>query len=111
MRNLGMNMRAERSTLEGVKAKLAASKREKQADLTPDQAAAAFRADFDERLKQQEAEARRERQVQRQAEKERKNAFNGASASPGEGEVVAEEIDPMAAQMGFAGFGTTKQKR
>ncbi|KAJ1640436.1 hypothetical protein T492DRAFT_930192 [Pavlovales sp. CCMP2436] len=112
VRNLGMNLRAERSTLQGVKAKLAAVSEKKQEDLTPDEAAAAFRTEFDERVRLQEEDVRRERQAKREAERAHKHAERAAAPLDGpEDEPV--EADPMMAMMGFGfgGFGSTKQKR
>jgi hypothetical protein len=109
-----MNLRAERSTLQGVKAKLAATSEKKQEDLTPDEMAAAFRAEFDQRVRQQEGEDQRVRQAKRETERAHKQADRAAAAAPpdgSEGEPV--EADPMMAMMGFGfgGFGSTKQKR
>lgn len=113
VRNLGMNLRAERSTLQGVKAKLAAATERKREDLSPDEAAAVFRAEFDDRLRQQEEEAARERQQKRDAERERKREQklrDAEGAAPGG--LEEEPVDPMMAAMGFgfSGFGSTKQK-
>jgi U4/U6.U5 tri-snRNP component SNU23 len=109
VRNLGMNLRAERSTLEGVKAKLASTSEKKQDNLTPDEAAAAFRAEFDERVRQQEEDARQERQQKRDSERARKRADREA-AEPDQ--PAAEPVDPMMAAMGFGfgGFASTKQQ-
>lgn len=113
VRNLGMNLRAERSTLEGVKAKLAAATEKKREDLTPDEAAAVFRAEFDARVRQQEEDAKRERQEKRDAARERAREKAAERATPDGADAEAEPVDPMMAAMGFgfSGFGSTKQKR
>lgn len=113
VRNLGMNLRAERSTLEGVKAKLEATTAKRREDLTPDEAAAAFRAEFDERVRQQEEQARLDRQQRRDAERAQKRAQPAADGAHVRDEPEAEPVDPMMAAMGFgfAGFGSSKQPR
>lgn len=110
VRNLGMNLRAERSTLQGVKAKLASSGQKKEEDLSPDEAAARFRIDFDQRVRQQEEEEKHVRQQKREADKERKRLAAGVT----EHELPeAEPVDPMMEMMGFGfgSFGASKQKR
>lgn len=110
VRNLGMNLRAERSTLQGVKEKLASAGQKKEDDLTPDEAAARFRIEFDQRVRQQEEEEKLARQQKREADKERKRAAAGATAHE---LPEAEPVDPMMEMMGFGfgSFGSSKHKR
>lgn len=117
VRNLGMNMRAERSTVEGVKSKLASTRAQTAAPVSRDEAAARFRAEFDERVRQQDEVARLERQQKRAAERERKKPqgdSGGRTADPAaDGDDGAAAADPMMAAMGFdfGSFGSSKQKR
>jgi len=105
VRNLGMNMRAERSTLDAVKAKLTSTTQRPKAEMTKNEEAAAFRDEFDRRVKEQEERERLERQQRRAQEKKQ------AKEATGEAEEEAPPIDPDMAAMGFnfAGFGSSKQ--
>lgn len=101
VRNMGMNMRAERSTVEGVKAKLASMGQVNAAQTSLVDAAAAFREQFDARLREKEEEERRALKAQRAAEKE-------CAAEAEEDDAV----DPEMAAMGFdfGSFGGGKKK-
>jgi U4/U6.U5 tri-snRNP component SNU23 len=70
-RMLGMSMRAERSTVEEVRARLDSHKEQRDAsvELTPDQKAEAFLANFDRRIQQREEEEWREAKEKRRAAK------------------------------------------
>ena len=122
-RMLGMSMRAERSTLGEVKARLEAHKRDALTqDLSPEEKAQQFLESFDERVRQrEEAEheaAAEERRLKRSRRHELGDANgDGASASAGSAigcKVDADEAsadqDEMAALMGFGGFGSTKPR-
>ena len=127
-RMLGMSMRAERSTLGEVRARLEAHK-EKDAgggqELSKDEKAAAFLEQFEERMRANEEAARLEAAEKR---RERKEAVEGSSslcepaedATGGSGGRAEEEEEEeyaqeaqdvdFAAMMGFSGgFGSTKQ--
>lgn len=83
-RMLGMSMRAERSTVEEVRARLDAHKEQRDAalELTPDQKAEAFLVNFDQRIQQREEEEWREAKEKRLAAK-----------SKGKGEPVSDGHD------------------
>jgi len=107
-RMLGMSMRAERSTLGEVKARLEAHKSDTlAAELSPEEKAQQFLESFDERIRQREetereaaAEERRLKRARRQERGDEEEAATEAKVDP---------EDDMAAMMGFGGFGTTKK--
>jgi len=129
-RMLGMSMRAERSTLGEVRARLEAHKQDEFAgpELSKEEKAQQFLEHFDERLRQREEEAKIEAAEKRRAKKlggglggaddgddeagavaqtTTTSAGAGASAGP---ELVAEETDDaFAAMMGFGGFGGSRK--
>ena len=133
-RMLGMSMRAERSTLGEVKERLASHKRERDdasADLPPDRKAELFLEQFDERLREREAEeserAHAEAVEKRRLAKLRRTegaarggegggeggASSSVAAAPDDagGEQWQPEAseDAMAA-MGFGVFGSSKKE-
>ena len=112
-RMLGMSMRAERSTLGEVKARLEAHKQEKlDNELPPEQKAQQFLEAFDERLRAREEEERVAVAEQRRLKRARKEAAVVETAAGFDMSVAAEpnpEEDSMAAMMGFGGFGSSKK--
>jgi len=122
-RMLGMSMRAERSTVEEVRARLDAHKEQRDAEteLTPDQKAEAFLANFDQRIRQREEEEWQEAREKRRAGKARARgegecaAGEGAAAQGGAddtgGEEDAENMAMVAMGFDFAvgGFGGSKK--
>lgn len=137
-RMLGMSMRAERSTLGEVRARLEAHKAEQEAEqgLTADEKAAAYLEQFEERMRQREEEEREEAAVKRRLARLQKreggalDEGDGGEPSGGDGSGYAAtsaagsggdelkqeeaEADPEAeamAQMGFAlQFGGSKKQ-
>lgn len=131
-RMLGMSMRAERSTLGEVRARLEAHKErnEGSSGLSQEEKAKAFIEQFDDRLRQREEEMRMEaaekKRAQRQAAKERgldedeeegglAAAVTTSAGATGEeaeeDEYVAEEqSNDFAEMMGFGGFGGSKKQ-
>lgn len=123
-RMLGMSMRAERSTLGEVRARLEAHKeaQDSATELTADEKAQAYLEQFDERMRQREEEARAEaaeaHRLKRQMAREA-GAGGSSSADAGgpsdaageddESERLAAEAE-MAAAMGFSGFGGSKKQ-
>ena len=105
-RMLGMSMRAERSTVEEVRARLDAHKAEQEAavELSADEKASLFLQHFDERIKQRGEEERDEKREKRREKKEREREKKTVAEATGGG----EEEDAMAA-MGFAGFGGSRK--
>eukprot|EP00315_Gephyrocapsa_oceanica_P011694 CAMPEP_0185292584 /NCGR_PEP_ID=MMETSP1363-20130426/6192_1 /TAXON_ID=38817 /ORGANISM="Gephyrocapsa oceanica, Strain RCC1303" /LENGTH=243 /DNA_ID=CAMNT_0027888845 /DNA_START=29 /DNA_END=760 /DNA_ORIENTATION=- len=106
-RMLGMSMRAERSTLEEVKARFDAHREERDSsaasEVTAEQKAEAFLADFDERIRQREEADREEATAKRRAARAAaKGKGDGEGDEGGEGE--AEEIDEEKAAMVAMGF-------
>ena len=121
-RMLGMSMRAERSTVGEVRARLEAHKETSDArDLAPDEKAAQYLEQFDERLRAREEEARAEAAEERRLKRARRaeaeaaefgggGGGGGSSSAPPADEWAEEpEADEMAAMMGFGGFSTTKK--
>ena len=128
-RMLGMSMRAERSTLGEVRARLEAHKQEleEREELPPEEKAQRFLEAFDERVRSNEEAARAEavekRRLARAAAAEREEdearrerlerlqrqheATGGAAVEAEAWE--AEESGDMAAAMGFGGFGGSKK--
>ena len=125
-RMLGMSMRAERSTVGEVKARLEAHKQERDdQDIPKEKRAEMFLEEFDERIKQREEEERGAAGEKRRLAKERRAAAHAADAAPtgelaqacaaaadgdeeqGIAAPTAEE-DEMAA-MGFGGFGGSRK--
>ena len=131
-RMLGMSMRAERSTLGEVRARLEAHKQRDSdgQELSKEEKAALFLETFDERMRQREEEMRLEaaekRRLARQATKEggllsEEGSSNGAAAAdPPTGAATdddkqalvadADPPDEFAAMMGFGGFGGSKKQ-
>ena len=129
-RMLGMSMRAERSTLGEVRARLEAHKERDEggSGLSKEEKAAAFLEQFDDRLRQREEEMRLEaaekKRAQRQAakqggveeEEEEEGGLVAAGATSAgatgeEDEYVAEEqSSEFAEMMGFGGFGGSKKQ-
>ena len=103
-RMLGMSMRAERSTVEEVRARLDAHKAEQEAavELSADEKASLFLQQFDERIKQRGEEERDEKREKRREKKEREREKRTEATGGG------EEEDAMAA-MGFGGFGGSRK--
>lgn len=106
-RNLGMSMRVERSTLDQVKARLAAKKREREqtkagpATYDLDSRVAALQEEENERArKKRERVKRKRREVQDAKTKEEKVKAVEAGLGPD---------DDIAAMMGFGGFGGSKK--
>mmetsp|Transcript_56720 Transcript_56720/g.168457 ORF Transcript_56720/g.168457 Transcript_56720/m.168457 type:complete len:240 (-) Transcript_56720:363-1082(-) len=125
-RMLGMSMRAERSTVGEVRARLEAHKGDKdEAELPDDVKAERFLQEFDERIKAREEAVHLEAVEQRRMKKEVARAaaeqelaeFGGGRGDSGTGaaagddglEVVAAPVDDEMAAMGFAGFGGSKK--
>ena len=126
-RMLGMSMRAERSTVGEVRARLEAHKGDKDEEALPDDVKAErFLQEFDERIKAREEAAHLEAVEQRRmkkeaaraaAEQELASSYGGggggagaAAAAEEDGvEVVAAPVDDEMAAMGFAGFGGSKK--
>jgi len=119
-RMLGMSMRAERSTLGEVKARLDAHKQDAVAqELSPEEKAQQFLESFDERVRQREEAEREAAAEERRLKRARRHeveAAEGSSSHDVSVGVVAQadaegnpEFDEMAAMMGFGGFGSTKQ--
>ena len=129
-RMLGMSMRAERSTLGEVRARLEAHKGgggggEGGEELTADEKAKRYLDEFDERVRQREAEAKAEAAEKRRAARERAAAAAAeeqqeeATGGSGGGPLTARDDDwaadpaaeaDMAAMMGFGGFGGSKKQ-
>lgn len=117
-RMLGMSMRAERSTLGEVRARLEAHKEERDGagELSKEEKAALFLEQFDDRMRQREEEARAEaaekRRLQRQAAKQPDGLdAGGSTATADNDEYVADGAgDEFAAMMGFAGFGGSRKQ-
>lgn len=114
-RMLGMSLRAERSTVEEVRARLEAHKeqREVEAELTPDQKAEAFLANFDQRIREREEEEWREAREKKRAAKAKArgvaagggNTGGCAAASPAlKTSAPAEEVDEEKTAMVAMGF-------
>ncbi|KAL1504062.1 hypothetical protein AB1Y20_010472 [Prymnesium parvum] len=105
-RMLGMSMRAERSTVGEVRARLEAHKGDRaEQELPDDVKAERFLQEFDERLKQREAAAHLEAVEKRKQKKEAK--AGGANETE---EVVAAPADDDMLQMGFGfAFGGSKK--
>mmetsp|Transcript_5062 Transcript_5062/g.13131 ORF Transcript_5062/g.13131 Transcript_5062/m.13131 type:complete len:234 (+) Transcript_5062:130-831(+) len=106
-RNMGMSMRVERSSLDQVKARLAARKRhieatkEGPATYDLDARVAALQEEEEERARQKKEAKRRKKMAAK--EKEEKDAREKAA------EIGFGDVDPeMAAMMGFGGFGSSK---
>jgi len=128
-RMLGMSMRAERSTLGEVRARLEAHKqdRDDREELPPEEKAQRFLEAFDERVRANEDAARAEAAEKRRlarataAEREEEEARQQRLerlqrqhvATGGAAEVdeswEAEDSGDMAAAMGFGGFGGSKK--
>jgi U4/U6.U5 tri-snRNP component SNU23 len=117
-RMLGMSMRAERSTLGEVKARLEAHKPDvSEKDLPPEEKAQRFLEKFDERVRAREEEARQAAAEERRLKRVRRDepaTSSGAGAAGTETgnavDWVADESEAdMAAMMGFGGFGSSKQ--
>ena len=117
-RMLGMSMRAERSTLGEVRARLETHKEAAQAQALPPEAKAQqFLEQFDERLRAREEEARLEAAEERRLKRARRE---GAATHAGTQEDGTAPIDwtaeappvddEMAAMMGFGGFGGSKKQ-
>ena len=124
-RMLGMSMRAERSTLGEVKARLEAHKADRDAavKLTNEEKAASFLEQFDERLRQREEEAIQEAAEKRRAARARLQQTGEASGSvDGEEEEAVGEGDSGSAfavpdgdaeamaMMGFGSFGGSRRE-
>eukprot|EP00325_Prymnesiales_sp_UTEX-LB-985_P025744 CAMPEP_0174718398 /NCGR_PEP_ID=MMETSP1094-20130205/28820_1 /TAXON_ID=156173 /ORGANISM="Chrysochromulina brevifilum, Strain UTEX LB 985" /LENGTH=233 /DNA_ID=CAMNT_0015918491 /DNA_START=17 /DNA_END=718 /DNA_ORIENTATION=+ len=118
-RMLGMSMRAERSTLGEVKARLDAHKSAqecKEEDLAPDEKAQRFLEQFDERLRDRADQERLEAAEARRAKKARREEVLGGTES-GDGlpaftvgEEAEEPQDEIALAMGFGGFGGSNKE-
>ncbi|KAI7883234.1 hypothetical protein K492DRAFT_159557 [Lichtheimia hyalospora FSU 10163] len=96
-RNVGVQMKVERSSVDSVKDRLAMLKRKKE---EPEE-----EYDLDQRiasLKQQEEEERQKRRERKRQKKEARKKKHDKEDEP-----TAEE-DDMAKLMGFSGFGSTK---
>jgi len=112
-RMLGMSMRAERSTLGEVKSRLEAHKEQESVDdLNPEEKAARFLEQFDDRMRDRAEQERLEAQEERRAKKARREEALGSTSS---GLVDAEEDvaaataeEEMAMAMGFGSFGSSK---
>jgi U4/U6.U5 tri-snRNP component SNU23 len=119
-RMLGMSMRAERSTVEEVRARLDAHKEQREVtlELTPDQKAEAFLANFDQRIQQREEEEWREAKEKRLAAKSKARGGtdsegNGAwcghgestSAQAGAGPEVSTEREEDPEKMAMVAMG------
>uniref|UniRef100_A0A7S4BMD9 U1-type domain-containing protein n=1 Tax=Chrysotila carterae TaxID=13221 RepID=A0A7S4BMD9_CHRCT len=112
-RMLGMTMRAERSTVEEVRARLDSYKKPEEQGLSVEEKAEAFLQQFDERVRAQEAAEREEQRQKRREQKEKK----AAQAKPPEpfvgvkteheaaAQVAAAEPDDEMAACGFS-FGS-----
>jgi U4/U6.U5 tri-snRNP component SNU23 len=117
-RMLGMSMRAERSTVGEVKARLEAHKEgDTTKELAPEEKAALFLEQFDDRLRAREEEARLEAAEERRAKRARRGEEEGSSTAacePAGSEAAVvwaadPEADDMAAAIGFGGFGGSKK--
>lgn len=99
-RNLGMNMRVKRSTLEDVKARLEAKFRERTETKKS--------YDLEERVKELKEEEEKVREYRKEKKKEKKRRKREEEeAEDAEG---GEGADEMAALMGFGSFGSSKKK-
>ena len=118
-RMLGMSMCAERSTLGEVRARLDAHREAREgeeADLTADEKAARYLEDFDDRMRQREAEEKAEAAAKRKARGAAEgDRTGGGSGSCSKGSAVDADTgwcaEPdMEVMMGFGGFGGSKKR-
>ena len=121
-RMLGMSMRAERSTLAEVRARLQAHKDDDalKQELSPEEKAELFLQQFDERVREREEAEREEAREKRRRDKERRAGAapaaptGGAEEAAGGGAEAAAEADAddggMAAMgFNFGGFGGSRK--
>lgn len=118
-RMMGMSMRAERSTLGEVRARLQTHKQEddEKAELSTAEKAEQFLLQFDERLNAREEEERQEKLRQKELRKEAKAAAKReATEAQATGEITSglEEEAPVPEDMSmmgfdFGGFGGSKK--
>lgn len=101
-RNLGMNMRVKRSTLEDVKARLEAKFKEKNETKKS--------YDLEERVKELKEEEEKVREYRKEKKKEKKRRKQAQDEAEGDDEGGDGADDPMAALMGFGSFGSSKKK-
>ncbi|KAL1116404.1 hypothetical protein AAG570_004878 [Ranatra chinensis] len=97
VRNLGMSMRVERSTLDQVKKRFEVNKRkmeEKKRDY-----------DLEQRMKELQEEEEKMKEYRRDKKKEKKRKLEEEDAGD-EGQSTSE----LASIMGFSGFGSAKRK-
>lgn len=97
-RAMGMSLRTERATISEVRERLAAGKKRDITTAENLEERVSLAKEQEEREKQEKKEKKREAKRLRKEEEEKKKTEN----------VDAEEEDFMA-QMGFAGFGSSKK--
>jgi len=109
-RMLGMSMRAERSTVAEVRARLEAHKGDKEEQELPDDVKAErFLQEFDERIRARDEAAHLEAVEKRQRQKELRGAVETSLRGDDE-EVTAQPVDEDMSQMGFGfSFGGSKK--
>ncbi|KAI3623809.1 U4/U6.U5 snRNP associated protein [Malassezia furfur] len=103
LRRLGQTTQTARSTLDQVRAKLAAVRAERALGRT-----AAERYDFDARIRQIAQEQRAEHEAQRQRRREERARRKEAKRAPTPPPATPDDAAMMAA-MGFANFGSSRR--
>ena len=121
-RMLGMSMRAERSTLAEVRARLQAHKDDDalKQELSPEEKAELFLQQFDERVREREEAEREEAREKRRRDKERRaepaappptggaeEAADAGAEADAEGGGAPEEMQALG--FDFAGFGGSRK--
>eukprot|EP00041_Stephanoeca_diplocostata_P010876 m.174181 g.174181 ORF g.174181 m.174181 type:complete len:226 (+) comp18325_c0_seq1:273-950(+) len=106
-RNLGMSMRVERSTLDQVKARLAAKKREREQTK-----AGPATYDLDSRVAALQEEENERARKKRERVKKKRRELQDAKAKAEDQKAAEAGLGPdsdVAALMGFGGFGGSKK--
>lgn len=99
-RNLGMNMRVKRSTLDDVKARFELKLKQREE--------VKKNYDIEERVKELKEEEEKVREYRKEKRKEKKNKRKRRQEEE-EDEIIGDDGDQMAAMMGFGSFGSSKK--